>query len=156
MLRAMGAKAKAKRKTTSAAKKIAAKKKPAAAKKKPAAAKKKPAAAKPAKPAAPPRRRGLAKTIQLPPRDPFVPQSVPVDVGDDTAALDFDEQPTPPPRKPGAFARLGNLFARMTGKKGTEPPPLETTEEIVTGDIVAEADVVDEPPPTPKKRSKAV
>jgi hypothetical protein len=155
MLRGMGAKAKAKTKakTTSAAKKSA--KKPAA-KKKAATAKKKPAAAKPAaKPAAPPRRRGLAKTIQLPPRDPFVPQSVPVDVGDDAPALDFDDQPTPPPKKPGAFARIGNLFARMTGKKGTEPPPLETTEEIVTGDIVAETE--DVPPPTPsKKRSKAV
>ena len=155
MLRAMGAKAKAKTKakTTSAAKKSA--KKPAA-KKKPAAAKKKPAAAKAAaKPAAPPRRRGLAKTIQLPPRDPFIPQSVPVDVGDDAPALDFDDQPTPPPKKPGAFARLGNLFARMTGKKGTEPPPLETTEEIVTGDIVAE-ETAPLPPTPSKKRSKAV
>lgn len=91
---------------------------------------------------------------------PPPPESVPAEQAStaETAALET---------KKGTFARLaggvGNLFARMTGKKAPEPdePPAlspgqapaaspDQTIELAIGDILA---VTEAPPPIPKPKS---
>ena len=136
----MGAKAKAKTKSKSKTKAPAKAKAKAQPKKKPAK--------KAAKKSAPKKRapRAEPEAAYEPELEPAAPPLELISADGD----DVEEAADEPAKKPGPFARLGSLFARMTGKK-TEPPPMDTTVEIVTGDIVMEQPA---PPPLPKKRKR--
>ena len=144
----MGAKAKAKTKT-------ATKTKPKAKTKTKTKAKAAPAKAQPkkkaAKKAAPKKRAPRAEPEPwFEPEPELETETPPLDLIAADGEEDSGGGAAEPAKKPGPFARLGSLFARMTGKKA-EPPPSEPTVEIVTGDIVMEQPA---PPPVPEAKSK--
>jgi diacylglycerol O-acyltransferase / wax synthase len=71
-----------------------------------------------------------------------------VSAGDDVATTETAAKKGPLARLAGG---VGNLFARMTAKKEPAPPDPNHTIELVTGDILHEADA---PPPIPATRPK--